>query len=251
MINYVKQLIRTAFKNNGYNIHVTPINPSNNENLLMMGLFKKYDIDMILDIGASRGQYVDSIRKMGYDRNFISFEPIKSAYTELEEKFKNDSKVKTYNVAIGNKYKDVFINVSKCDLCSSVLDVSDKTIQIEPGTKHISKEKCKMRPLDSFYNEFNVNVMLKIDVQGFEKQVLMGAEQTLKDASIVFIEMSLVELYKGEASFSEIVNILEKKGFEIFAITPAFMDNSNGRMLQVDGLFIKKVLTLLPRSPQP
>lgn len=240
MLEFFKQMVRNEFKRKGYNIHMTPINPSNNEELLMMGLFKKYNIDMILDIGASRGQYVDSIRRMGYDRKFICFEPTKSAHTELEQKFKHDSMVKTYNVAIGNKDKDISINISKCDLCSSILNVSNTAIQIEPGTAHIMKEKCKMRKLDSFYNEFNKNIILKIDVQGFEKEVLMGATQTLKDASAVFIEISLVELYKGEASFSEIVNILEKKGFELFAITPAFMDNSNGRMLQVDGLFVKK-----------
>jgi len=240
MINYIKHLIRTAFKSNGYNIHVTPINPSNNEELLMNILFQRYRIDQILDIGASRGQYVGSIRGMGYCKNFISFEPVKDAYAELEKRYKGDTMVKTYNVAIGDKNKDVFINVSKCDLCSSVLDVTDITVKVEPGTKHISKEKCKMRTLDSFYDEFSENLMLKIDVQGFEKNVLLGATKTLKNAKVLFVEMSLVELYKGEASFSDIVKILEKKGFELYAITPAFMDNSTGRMLQVDGLFIKK-----------
>jgi hypothetical protein len=131
------------------------------------------------------------------------------------------------------------INVSKCDLCSSVLDVSDVTVKVEPGTKHIIKQQCKMRTLDSFYNEFSENIMLKIDVQGFEKNVLLGATKTLKRAKVLFVEMSLIELYKGEASFSDIVKMLEKKGFELYSITPAFMDNSNGRMLQVDGLFVK------------
>ena len=240
MINYIKNLIRKVFKSNGYNIHVTPINPSNNEELLINVLFKKYGIDQILDIGASRGQYINSIRQMGYCKKFISFEPVKEAYEELKNRYDGDMMVKSYNVAIGDTNKDVLINVSECDLCSSVLAVNDITIKAEPATKHISKEKCKMRALDFFYNEFTDNIMLKIDVQGFEKNVLLGATKTLKKAKILFVEMSLIELYKGEASFSDIVKMLEKKGFELYAITPAFMDNSNGRMLQVDGLFVKK-----------
>lgn len=242
MINYVKQLIRTAFRKNGYNIHATPINPVNNEELLMNILFKKYDIDLILDVGASRGQYVDSIRKMGYDKNFMSFEPVLEPFKVLYDKFENDPKVSVGKYAIGDKNKDIIINVSKCDLCSSILDVTKTTTDVVDDAKYVSTEKCMMRRLDEFYPQFKKynNLMLKIDTQGFEDKVLIGATKTLSKVKVIFIEMSLVELYKGEAKFSDLVKKLEQKGFELYAITPAFMDNSTGRMLQVDGLFVKK-----------
>jgi len=244
MFNYIKHLIRSAFKAGGYNLRLTKMNPSNNEEILMQKLFDTYKIDLILDIGASRGQYVDSIRRMGYDNHFISFEPVKAPFKELQDKFESDLKVIPYNYAIGDRNADIEINVSECDMCSSVLDVTKITTDVEAATKHVGVEKCMLRKLDYFYDQFKdcENLMLKIDTQGFESQVLVGAPKTLKKAKVVFIEMSLVELYKGQALFSDIVDKLEESGFELFAITPAFMDNSNGRMLQVDGLFVKKVV---------
>jgi len=240
MKNFVKNVIRTIFKNNGYNLRLTKINACNNEEVMMKQLFDKYSIDLILDVGASRGQYVDSIRKMGYDKDFLCFEPVNAAFDVLNKKFLDDSNVAVVNAAVGSENCDFGINVSECDMCSSVLDVTLAATSVEPATKTVALQPCKMYKLDYFYDVLENNcVAIKIDTQGFESDVILGATETLKLAKMLFVEMSLVELYEGQALFSEVVSMLEDRGFELFAVTPAFLDDS-GRMLQVDGLFVVK-----------
>ena len=242
MKNFIKNIIRTAFKKKGYNLRLSKVNAGNNEEVLMKQLFDKHNIGLILDIGANHGQYVDSIRKMGYTNKFICFEPVKDAFNDLHFKFESDDKVKAHNCAVGDKNKKITINVSKCDMCSSILDIAKITTDVVADAKYIGAEECNERTLDSFYDEFREqgNLSLKIDTQGFESQVLLGAPKTLKLAKIVFIEMSLVELYKKQVLFSEVVCMLENSGFELFAITPDFLEDSTGRMLAVNGLFVKK-----------
>ena len=57
------------------------------------------------------------------------------------------------------------------------------------------------------------NTLVKIDVQGFELQVLQGAVSTLKKVQFVLVESSKVELYEGQALFSDVDQFLTQHGF--------------------------------------
>jgi hypothetical protein len=83
------------------------------------------------------------------------------------------------------------------------------------------------------------NLFLKIDVQGFEPQVLEGAARLLDRTQGVQLELSLAPLYEGQTLFLPLVDWLAKKGFELWALIPGFIDNKTGRMLQVDGIFFR------------
>ena len=82
-------------------------------------------------------------------------------------------------------------------------------------------------------------VLLKIDVQGYEAQVLEGAPRTLAACRAVVTEMSLVPLYKGQMLVREMWDALVSAGFEAWSLEPGFRDPRTGRMLQIDGLFVK------------
>jgi hypothetical protein len=81
--------------------------------------------------------------------------------------------------------------------------------------------------------------LLKIDVQGYERDVLDGAVKTLPAFLGVRTEMSLVPLYEGQALMPEIVELLARHGFELWHVEPGFTEPGTRRLLQLDGVFFR------------
>jgi hypothetical protein len=79
---------------------------------------------------------------------------------------------------------------------------------------------------------------LKIDVQGYELNVLRGAEKTLIDVDIILIETSFYELYKNQPLFKDIYDFLSNRGFDYYGSFEQLYDLRDGRILQADSIFI-------------
>jgi hypothetical protein len=60
--------------------------------------------------------------------------------------------------------------------------------------------------------------MIKIDTQGYEKNVIDGATESLNNIKIIQLEMSILPLYENEILFIEMINYLDKKGFQLFSL---------------------------------
>ncbi len=79
--------------------------------------------------------------------------------------------------------------------------------------------------------------LLKIDVQGFELEVLKGAHQLLPQIDAVYVEASDVELYQGQALIAEIKSLLTEAGFRVVgSFNPQF---HQGQRVQADWLFMQ------------
>lgn len=207
-------------------------------------LLQFHEIDLVLDVGANVGQYYKDLRFAGYDGKLISFEPLSAAYSKLVDSSKNDPNwIIAPQMALGNYDGEIEINVSANSVSSSVLKILEKHVELAPNSKYISSEKVKISRLDTIMPQYlndHKNIYLKIDTQGYEKQVLDGATNLLEKVHGLQIELSFVPLYDGQMLFTEMVNFIVGQGFEIHAIFPSFTDMDSGRMFQVDGVFIKK-----------
>jgi hypothetical protein len=80
-------------------------------------------------------------------------------------------------------------------------------------------------------------ILLKIDVQGYEHRVLLGAVKLLNQVDHVVIEASLRPLYDGETLFGGLVDLLMACGFQFKTTVGRLHDPSNGELLQIDALF--------------
>ena len=104
-----------------------------------------------------------------------------------------------------------------------------------------------MRTLDAVFDD-HVGVedraFLKIDTQGYERAVLDGAANSLPRLAGLQVELSLTPLYEGEASWREIVDRLVAAGFELRFVLPGYYDRHLKRMLQFDGVFIRRATDL-------
>lgn len=202
-----------------------------------------HGIDTVIDIGANKGQTRDMLRGAGFEGDIISLEPIPSLYELLQSKAKSDPKWTILKpLAIGENEGECQVNVSQAPDMSSLLASTAALLQAFPKTRVTETVTVPMKTLDQLYESLNLGgrkVFIKIDTQGYEMPILKSGPKALAQAAGLQIEMSLFELYKGEALFDEIIGFLKGKGFRPHMLFEIAFSRSLNRQLQVDGVFYK------------
>lgn len=203
------------------------------------------NIDILFDIGANTGQYSKKMRNLGFNKKIVSFEPLKEVFEILKRNASDDNYWSVYNYALGNEDTSGIINVSGKSDCSSILNMLPDHIESASGLEYIAQQEITIKKLDSVFNSFASNsdkVMIKIDTQGFEKNVIDGALDSLNKIMIIQIEMSIVPMYENEMLYIEMIKYLEKKNFQLYSIENGHFNRKTGQLLQVDGIFVNKTL---------
>jgi hypothetical protein len=68
---------------------------------------------------------------------------------------------------------------------------------------------------------------------------LAGADLILKSVSAMQLELSVVPLYQGAPDLRRILGLCENLGFQLHGLIPGFFEEKTGRLLQMDGLFLR------------
>lgn len=228
-----------------FGILIRKYNPATSEELRRIKLFEHYNIDLVFDIGANKGQYATGIMDAGYKHKIVSFEPLSSVHSIVEKESQSYSNwTVAPRCAVGAKNEEIEINISANSVSSTLLNMLDSHIEGAPESKIIGKEKVQVYPLDEIgkqYIELTKNLFLKIDVQGFEQEVLKGATEMIALAKGIEMEISLVLLYENQTwLLPQILEYMEQQGFVLTSIVPAFTDNVTGKVLQCNGIFYRK-----------
>jgi FkbM family methyltransferase len=241
------KLLKNSIKNfcKIFNLDIRFITPYSSEQQIIKNLIKIKKIDVILDVGANIGQFAHSILQLGFDGEIICFEPTSSAHKNLELNFKKIQHVRVYpRCALGDSVKKTTIHISENSVSSSILNMNDEHLYHAPNSRYVNTENVDLITLDSFFKlnpKYKSNKLyLKIDTQGFEMNVLRGAEKSLKNISVIQLEASIAMLYDGQPSFVDIIKFLGHNEFSLWSIIPGFSDPLSGRLLQFDMLFYRK-----------
>lgn len=235
----IKQRINNFLRSFGFQLTQYPDLDLRRRAKIIQGL----NTDLILDVGANSGQYATLMRQLGYANQIISFEPLHTVFTTLQTKTEKDSKWDAHNFALGEKNYTTHINVSKNTFSSSILDISSKHVEAAPDSVVIEKEEIEVKTLNDFFPTLQSkykNSFLKLDVQGFEKNVLEGASNVLHLMKGVQLELSLSPLYQNETGFAEMLTYMNVKGFELVSLENSLVDDATAFLLQADGIFINK-----------
>ncbi len=239
---YIKKRLETIFhrviRRTGYDL--VKCKYSKHE-LEIEQLLNYLNIKCVLDVGANEGQYAKNIRIGGYRNRIISFEPIQEPFTKLRQLSANDSLWDVYNMALGNFDGQTDINISGNSVSSSILEINDMHTNAAPESKYIGSQRIEIRTMDTIFAGLNIadqNIFMKIDTQGFEKNVLLGAKLTLKSIKAIQLEMSVQPLYQGEELYYQLSDYLYKEGFRLIKIVRGLTKN-NGELLQFDGVFLR------------
>lgn len=237
----MKNLAKRAIRKLGYELR--RYQPASSESAQLMTILKHHGVNLVFDVRANTGGYGRYLRSIGYKGRIVSFEPMKAAHDALLVATKNDRfwRAATRS-AIGANDGEIKMNVAANSESSSILDMLDAHSAAAPESTYIGVEEVPLRRLDTLASEFLEDgsvLFIKIDTQGYEEQVLLGGVNTVTRATVLQLELSLVDLYAGQKLMPEMVASLKKIGFDLWGTLPVFADPRNGRMLQVDGIFCR------------
>ena len=238
----IKKTIKKLSRSLG--IDLKRYNIQTSEAAKMQRLLAYNNIDLVFDVGANIGQYAKLLRELGYSGRIVSFEPLSSAYSQLKAVSKKEPLWEIApQTAIGNQEGEITINIAGNSYSSSALPMLDAHLESAPESAYSGSETVKLSRLDTIAKDYikceTKSIFLKIDVQGLEKQVIEGATAILPLVKGIKLELSLVPLYEGQVLFKEMIDIIEKLGYELYGIEPGFTAEKTGRMLQMDGIFFK------------
>jgi FkbM family methyltransferase len=208
------------------------------------GALASHHVDVVLDVGANSGQYATGLRQAGFAGHIISFEPLSSPFSRLTRSSSPDPHWECRQCALGDFDGTVTVNVAgNAGASSSILPMLRSHENVFPQANYVGTEEAAIRRLDSLKDEVlqqNETVFLKIDVQGFEKQVIAGGQSTIIDRCAgMEIELSFVALYEGGMLIQEALELVDSMGFALAGLAPGFVDVRNGRVLQADGIFFR------------
>ena len=243
---FVKQVISKGIRKiaRALGIEIVRYRPSISSAAQLNKVLEDTDINVIFDVGANEGQFARGVREYGYRGRTVSFEPLTSVRQKLLMLAERDKNwVVHEQCAIGDQDGEININVAGNSVSSSVLEMLESHSIAAVGSAYVSSERVAMARLDSFARDYldpDSRLFIKIDTQGYEWQVLDGAQETLKQARGVLCELSLAPLYEGQHLWREIVDRLDAEGFMLWALQRGFTDPRTGQSLQMDGIFLRR-----------
>lgn len=207
------------------------------------------DLRTILDVGANRGQFALAARAFCPKADVISFEPLRAPAAMFRKVHGPDPRVTLVEAAVGSQEEQLEMHVSGRDDSSSFLPATNALLDHHPDVQEVAREMVRVAPLRNLVDLQKIRqpALLKIDVQGFELQVLQGCEDVLALFQFVYVECSYVETYADQALAPELWKWLEQRGY---ILRGSYNESFNdGKPFQSDCLFERQSAGLNPAMP--
>jgi FkbM family methyltransferase len=206
-------------------------------------ILRHFAVSVVLDVGANVGQYARSLRGAGYRMKIVSFEPLSEAHRMLSAAARHDPNWIVHpRCALGSAAGEVDINIAANSVSSSIMPMLPAHAAAAPQSKFIAQERVSVTTVDSLFARYCSpadKVCLKIDAQGFEKQVLDGAVESRRAIALIQLEVSLLHLYEGEELWDYFLSRMQAEGYALWAFIPGFWDLRTGQSLQLDAIFAR------------
>jgi FkbM family methyltransferase len=206
-------------------------------------LLAAYRIELVIDVGANRGEYARELRDHGYGGRIVSLEPSSRAFPELSTRCARDPRWEARRLAAWDE--DGSIQLGIADTFSSAMPVEPRLATLFPEAVPARVEAAPATRLDTAGLALpdGGRTLLKLDVQGGEHRALAGATGILDRVTMIETELSVTPLYRGQPLLSDIVCLLDSQGYQLLTLDPILRDRITGEHLQFDGLFARQVRT--------
>lgn len=201
---------------------------------------KTFGIQTVLDIGANEGQFAKEIRGVLPEAFIYSFEPLREICATLEKNMNADRHFKAFRFALGDQNTDMQMEKNEYSPSSSILPLGEKHKALFPHARQTSKETITVKTLDAVLPDLRVKkeILIKVDVQGFEDKVITGGENAFRQAKAIIMETSFVELYQNQPTFDDIYETLKHLGFSYCGSLQEKVDKKTGHIVSEDSLFV-------------
>lgn len=215
-------------------------------------LLQLHQPDLVIDVGANRGQFVSHLRAIGYSGPVLSLEPQATLAAALQKRAASDPHWKIIQGAASDASGQMTLHTFADDTFNS-LHRPNSTAHTRFGNLLTAStpEQVAVRTLDSWLADSAFasarRIFLKTDTQGHEMAVLRGASQTLGHTVIVLAEGSLVPLYDTVATPAALTDFLATRGFRNAGNYSTAHDERDLATIEVDCVFSRAH----PQPPQP
>ena len=198
--------------------------------------------DVLLDVGANRGQFARAFRGRGFGGRIVSFEPLPHVFPLLAAAAAADPAWDVRHVALGAEDGEATIHVASGDASSSLLPPADAMRDYAGFLEFGDTATVPVRRLDALFDDVvrpGERAVMKVDTQGFEGAVIEGAGAALDRVDAVMLEVSFVPLYEGEAPAEAVMAQMRARGFVPAYLAPAYTEPGTRRWVQADALFLR------------
>jgi len=203
------------------------------------------DIHTVLDIGANVGNFAKLSREVFPDATIYSFEPLHDCFEKLTNSLPDDDNFVPIECGVGSHEEKLEFFRSFHSPSSSFLKMEEFHKEAFPYTNEgqsAEPVEIQVKALDDLLRERELvkNVLTKIDVQGFEMEVIEGAKRTLGQTKAVIIEMSFAELYAGQPLFHDVYEKMYSLGFRFHGCLAQMHHPGTGEVVQTDAIFVNE-----------
>ena len=248
----IKHFLRKSLHRAGWDLR--RLDPRSAELSQLVRQLFVHQIDSVFDVGANLGQFAEKLRDAGFSKPIVSFEPSTAAHSTLRKRALRDPNwTIAPRMALGDHDGTTILNLAGNSVSSSILSMLPSHVHAAPESRYVGSETVDVRRLDSVSAALATEterIFLKLDVQGFEYQVLQGAGQFLRRVAGLQIELSLVPLYDGEHLFHPMLHDLEERGYDLWSLVPGFVSPDTSRLLQLDAIFFRKGEMVFVTQPE-
>ena len=181
---------------------------------------KKLNIDKIIDIGAHKGEFLENMLRIEKVNLFYAFEPQKDIFDVLNKKFSNNKKIMLLNIAVDKEITNKNLQINKFSMTSSLAEINEKSLYLKlknfltrSKSNFVDEYEVQTNTVDNVFKDVNLEkTLLKIDVEGFEMNVIKGSKIKLKEIPYILIENQFGNHYKN-SNFNDIKDVLLKYNF--------------------------------------
>ena len=196
----------------------------------------------VLDVGANQGQFARSALQAFPAARIHCFEPLPSAQEPLQHlAAESGGRITLHPFALGERTGDIEFNVTSFSPSSSVLPLAKPIAALGDQVRLASTITVPIRRLEDCAPTMHLaeEIVVKLDVQGYEASVLRGAGSFLSLARAVIAETIFAPLYGGQASLGELCAILEPAGLRYREAFGVIRNPDSGEPLWQDSVFVR------------
>jgi FkbM family methyltransferase len=206
-----------------------PDMPTSLERLSRNGFTPK----QIFDVGAYQGDFARLCLNVWPKARVVAFEVLQHKVEELRRMGVSGLPVDVVNCLLGAENRDS-VPFHEMETASSVLE--------EHIHQDVPVKSYSMRTVDRIVEEYCAGPpeFLKLDVQGYELEVLKGAEKTLGNLEVILAELNFLDIHKGVPLVSEVTAWLDERGWVAYDMCGITRRPLDGALWQADFIFVPK-----------
>ena len=183
----------------------------------------------IFDVGAYRGNFARICRALWPQSHITCFEVLPQRVDDLRVLCAADGNIDVVEVLMGNEVRDN-VPLHEMETASSILD--------EHYNQAALVRHYPMKTVDQVVAQSQAPDFLKLDVQGYEFEVLQGAGQTLPKISAILTEVNLIDIHKDVHLLDELIMLLRSQGFVAYDICGLARRPFDKALWQADFIFV-------------